>query len=192
MARRPHSAPRPPRGSRPPGRKGSRAARRALWRFGAIFAASAIGLFVVYQVTEITHQFNRLNEWNAILCGGLLRVAGIPALRSGTTLVLGNSGMDVISECSAVHIAILFTAGVLAFPTTWRARGRGLLVGLPVIFAINVLRITSLGFVIRYRAALLPLVHEYLWQVLFVLVVAGLYLLWIERMVPREGPRPAA
>lgn len=183
---------RPARAATPGGGHADRRARRALWRFGAIFTASAIGLFALYQAAEITHQFNRVNEWNALVCGGLLRLAGIPAFRSGTTLSVGNSGLDVISECSGVHIAILFTAGVLAFPTTWRARARGLLAGLPLIFAINILRITSLGFIVRYRAALLPLFHEYLWQVLFVLVVAGLYLLWIERMVPREGARPAA
>lgn len=165
--------------------------RRALWRFGGRFAGSAVGLFALYQAAEITHQFSRFNEWNALLCGGLLRLIGIPAARSGTTLVLGNSGLDIISECSAVHIGILFTAGVIAFPTTWRARALGLAAGLPLIFVINLLRITSLGIVVRYRAALLPLFHEYLWQVLFVLVVAALYLLWIERMVPRARAHPA-
>ncbi len=37
-----------------------------------------------------------------------------------------------------------------------------------------------------HRPNLLPLFHEYLWQVFFVLVVAFLYLLWIEKFVPRE------
>ena len=190
MSRLPRSTTRPPlagRGRRRPGGT----ARPAL-RFGLLFAAAAIGLFAIYEVTEVTHAFHAVNELNAKLCVQLLRIGGIPVQRSGTTMLLASGGMDVVSECSAVYVVILFAAAVLAFPTTWRARGRGLLIGVPCLFAVNLLRLVSLGVVIRFRASLLPLFHEYLWQVLFILVVAGLYLFWIERIVPRAGARSAA
>ena len=67
-----------------------------------------------------------------------------------------------------------------------------LALGVPVLLAVNVLRLVTLGIVLRHRPGLLPFFHEYLWQVLFVLVVAALYLVWIERMVPGARARPAA
>ncbi len=190
MSRLPRSTPLPPGAGR--GGHRSRGTGRPALRFGLLFAAAAIGLFGLYQVTEITHTFHAVNELNATLCVQLLRFGGIPVERSGTTLLLPTGGMDVVSECSAIYVLILFSAAVLAFPTTWKARGRGLLMGLPILFAVNLLRLVSLGVVIRFRAALLPLFHEYLWQVLFILVVAALYLFWIERIVPRAGTRSAA
>jgi exosortase H (IPTLxxWG-CTERM-specific) len=166
--------------------------RRPMLRFAVTFALAAVALFAFYQWTEITGQFARVNTLNAQLCAWLLSAIGIPASRNGTSLLVQGGGMDVISECSAVYVAILFTAAVIAFPTTWRARARGVAVGLPVIFAVNQLRLVSLGVVLRFRASLLPLFHEYLWQVFFILVVTALYLLWIERMVPRGPARSAA
>jgi exosortase/archaeosortase len=72
---------------------------------------------------------------------------------SGTALQMRGGTMEIISECSAIYVAILFTAAVLAFPTTWRARGRGLAFGLPCIAVLNLLRLVSLGLVMQYRAA---------------------------------------
>jgi exosortase H (IPTLxxWG-CTERM-specific) len=154
-------------------------------RFVIGFVVVATGLFALYQVSEATRHFNVVNEGNALLSGAILRATGVSSERSGTTLLFERGGMQIISECSAIYVAILFMAGVLAFPTNWRARLVGLALGLPVLFAVNVLRLVTLGAVIRYRPALLPLFHEYLWQVLFILIVAGLYLAWIERFVPR-------
>jgi exosortase H (IPTLxxWG-CTERM-specific) len=165
---------------------------RALGRYFVVFLAAAIGLFGLYQVSEATGSFRHVNAANATVCSTVLGWFGIPNTHVGTALQMRGGTMEIISECSAIYVAILFTAAVLAFPTTWRARGRGLAFGLPCIAVLNLLRLVSLGFVMQYRAALLPLFHEYLWQVLFVLVVAALYLLWIERSVPREGARQAA
>jgi archaeosortase B (VPXXXP-CTERM-specific) len=179
----------------PAGSGGNRLAigsRRALGRYLGLFMAFAVGLFALYQVSEATHHFRHVNVTNATICGKVLGWIGIRNQTVATNVSIGTTSMEIISECSAIYVAILFTAGVLAFPTTWRARWRGLAFGLPCIFVINILRLVSLGIVIQYRAALLPLFHEYLWQVLFVLVVAVLYLLWIERFVPREATRQAA
>lgn len=160
-------------------------------RYVLAFGGVAALLFGLYQLTEVTHRFAIVNRFNAALCGGVLRGVGVDAQRSGTLLQLPGGGMQIISECSAIYVAILFAAAVIAFPTTWRARLRGLAVGLPILFVVNLLRLATLGLVIRYRAALLPLFHEYLWQVLFVIVVVALYVTWIERIVPRAA-RPCS
>jgi exosortase H (IPTLxxWG-CTERM-specific) len=187
------ATPAAPAAPRSAGRQGPPiATRRALGRYLGMFLLFAVALFAVYQFSESTHRFRYVNAANAAICGRILGWVGVANQTTGTTVTIRTTNMEIISECSAIYVAILFMAGVLAFPTTWRARLRGLAFGLPCIFAINVLRLVSLGLVIQHRAALLPLFHEYLWQVLFVLVVAVLYLLWIERFVPREEARQTA
>jgi archaeosortase B (VPXXXP-CTERM-specific) len=119
-------------------------------------------------------------------------LGGIDAGHTGTTVHVGAAGMEIVSECSAIYVLILFSAAVIAFPTTWRARLRGLAVGIPVLLVVNVVRLVTIGAVIQHKPALLPLFHEYLWQVLFVLVVAGLYLFWMEKVIPRARVGPAA
>jgi exosortase H (IPTLxxWG-CTERM-specific) len=161
-------------------------------RFVATFLALGLGLFALYQTSEVTGGFRHVNVLNARFCSALLGGLGIDNTCRGTSIRMPSGGMEIVSECSAVYVVILFTAGVLAFPTTWRARGLGLALGIPCILVANALRLVTLGAVIRFRASLLPLFHEYLWQVLFVFLVAALYLLWIERFVPRDrGVRAA-
>ena len=160
-------------------------------RFVTAFLVSAIALFLVYWISDTTGRFDAVNRLNAMLSGAILQVIGISNTRIGTTVTFGSGGMEVISECSGIYVAILFSAGVLAFPAAWRVRLSGIVLGVVAIFAVNVLRLVTLGAIIAKKRDLLPLFHEYLWQVLFILVVAGLYLLWIERMVPREQLDPA-
>ncbi|MFQ5598978.1 MAG: exosortase H [Candidatus Krumholzibacteriia bacterium] len=155
-------------------------------RFVVTFAVVAVVLFCAYWTTEVTGRFRHVNELNAVLSGAVLNVLGVANVRSGTVVSFRSGGMEIISECSGIYVAILFAAGIFAFPTAWRIRLRGLALGLAAIFVINVLRLVTLGAVIAHKESLLPLFHEYLWQVFFILVVSCLYLLWIERMVPRE------
>lgn len=167
-------------------------ARRPLLRFGATFAAVCLGLYTLYQISESTHHFRHVNVLNAVATARILDWVGIGTTRMGTQVHVGRGAMEIISECSAVYVLILFVAAVVAYPAPWRARAWGLGLGVPLLLGINVLRLVTLGLVIAYRASLLPLFHEYLWQVFFILVVAVLYCLWIERITPREKPGPAA
>lgn len=157
---------------------------RAARHFAVAFAVTAVLLFALYQWSEASGRFRPVNVANAAACAAVLRLGGIASTHDGTHVRVGDAGMDIISECSAIYVLILFAAAVLAFPTTWRARLRGLSLGIPILLTVNVVRLVTLGVILRHRPAWLPLFHEYLWQIVFVLVVAALYLLWIERMVP--------
>lgn len=161
-------------------------------RFLGTFLGSAVLLFLLYWISDTTGHFDAVNRLNAMLSASLLGVIGLENTRFGTMVQFRSGGMEVISECSGVYVAILFSAGVLAFPAAWSVKLKGVLLGVLAIFAINILRLVTLGAIIARKREWLPLFHEYLWQVLFILVVAGLYLLWIERMVPRERLDPAA
>ena len=185
----PGRAPRRRGGAGDASRGGAGTPRHPMRRFVTRFLLAAALLFALYQLSEAARLFRWVNAGNAVLSGALLDLAGIETRRAGTQLGFPRGGMEIISECSAVYVGILFAAGVLAFPAGARARLLGLAAGLPILFALNVVRLVTLGLVVHWRPGLLPFVHVYLWQVCFVLAVAALFLIWIERIVPRAGSR---
>jgi archaeosortase B (VPXXXP-CTERM-specific) len=153
---------------------------------------AALGLFVVYWLCEASGAFGLVNSATAEVAGRALDWLGHPNRRAGSMLCfLDSHGLQIVSECTGVYAAILFLAGVLAFPTTWKARLVGLAVGLPILLLVNLARLVALGLLVGTSSRWMPFFHEYVWQVLFVGLVVGLYLLWIRWMVPREPAAPS-
>jgi exosortase H (IPTLxxWG-CTERM-specific) len=181
-----------PPGRVPSGPASSRRLAHPARRFLLRFAGVASALFLAYRFSEEARLFRHVNELNALLCSLVLRGFGVPNSRSGTTLQMASGGFDVISECSAVYAGILYAAAVGAFPAAWRSRIQGLAGGLAILFGVNVLRLASLGAILQHRPAWMPWFHEYLWQVLFIGLVAAIYVAWLERNVRRGPAHPTA
>ncbi|PLX89201.1 MAG: hypothetical protein C0619_11630, partial [Desulfuromonas sp.] len=62
----------------------------------------------------------------------------------------------------------------------------GVLVGLPVLFGVNILRLFVLAWATRWSPEYAPLVHDYVWQIFFLLLLVLMWLAWIELVVKRE------
>ncbi len=111
-----------------------------------------------------------------------------PAASSGEFIDFMGFPMVVTLECTAIHYMTIYTAGVLAYSShSLRYRLLGLAAGLPVIFALNVLRIGIVGYVGYAWAGYFEFVHEYLWQGSFALIVFLLWMLWIREAGGRSG-----
>jgi len=159
-----------------------RAGSRSLRRFAALFIGCSVGLFALYWISEALHGFRHVNTVHASATAALLRGLGIGAEARGTSIVLAHGILEIVAECTGIYVLILFAAGVVAFPADVRTRLRGLAFGLPCIVAVNFVRLVSLGLVVHLRPAWLPWFHEYLWQVLFVGLVATLFAVWVARV----------
>ena len=96
----------------------------------------------------------------------------------------------VIPECGAIEVMAIFLAAVLAFPTGWRARAWGLGLGLPVLYVVNLLRLSCLACIGALDAggAWFAFFHEYVWQAVYVVFVVILWMVWVDsggRRAPR-------
>lgn len=97
----------------------------------------------------------------------------------------------VVPDCGAIPLMAIYVAAVLAFPATWRRRGLGLLFGLPILYGVNLVRLSSLAYVgvldrtpdDRY----FTFAHEFIWQGVFLVFVAVFWMAWIEFVVQRKG-----
>ncbi|MEK7794401.1 MAG: hypothetical protein AAB353_07720, partial [Candidatus Hydrogenedentota bacterium] len=100
----------------------------------------------------------------------------------------------VVPSCGAIELFSIFIAAVLAFPTTWAHRIVGLSLGVPVMYALNLLRLSTLAYIGAYDPTpgkkWFHFFHEYVWQGVFIVFVVVVWLCWIEFLVQRKR-RPA-
>lgn len=96
----------------------------------------------------------------------------------------------VIPECGAIEVMSIFFAAVVAFPAAWWRRLIGLLLGVPIMYAVNILRLACLAVIgaIDQGGDWFNFAHEYVWQAVYIVFVVMVWLAWVEYVVrPRRG-----
>jgi len=100
--------------------------------------------------------------------------------------------VTIIEECTGLYEALLLGAALLAFPTTWPKALLGFVIGFPMIYAMNILRICVLLVAGRYFGHSFEFFHIYFWQVTMIAMVASTWLMWVIWVVRRDyGPGDA-
>lgn len=95
----------------------------------------------------------------------------------------------VVADCGAIPSMAIFVSAVLAFPAAWRKRLLGVLIGIPVLYAINLFRLSCLAGLGAFTGSgpLFDFAHHYVWQGIYIVFVVAVWLLWVEFVV-REKP----
>jgi exosortase H (IPTLxxWG-CTERM-specific) len=106
--------------------------------------------------------------------------------QSGRLVTFESFPVMIVGECIGLLEFMIYTAAVFAFPATWRERLIGLVCGLPLLYLFNVVRIGVLLVVGSRDAELFEFFHIYFWQTTLVLLVGGVWLLWVALVVQRE------
>ncbi len=104
----------------------------------------------------------------------------------GEMIWFGQFVVKIIDECTGIYEMLIFAAAVLAFPTSWAKRGVGLLLGCPLIYLFNVVRIAGLIVVGRYWSEAFEFMHLYFWQATMIAMITSVWMLWIVKVVQRE------
>ncbi len=93
----------------------------------------------------------------------------------------------LVPECGAIEIMAIFLAAVIAFPTTWRKRMVGIVAGAPIMYGVNIFRLTVLAIVGALDQSKgriwFSFAHEYVWQAVYIVFVVAVWLLWVEYVV---------
>ncbi|MGH8004817.1 MAG: exosortase H [Limisphaerales bacterium] len=159
------------------------------FRFVGKFLLFLILLGILYSQTS--------SRWDAFHTGFTAATAevvsacyslgGTKTSASGNLITGERIALLVIEECTGAYEMIIFAAAVLAFPTGWRKKGLGLLLGLPLLYAINILRMMLLAWVQAHGSpALFDFMHIYFWQATLILMILGVFILWIKLAVYRN------
>jgi exosortase family protein XrtM len=86
--------------------------------------------------------------------------------------------LEIVRGCDGAGVLFLVVSAIVAFPSTWRRKLTGLVLGIGLIYLLNLLRISALYFVIAYQPDWFQLLHVYLAPTLMVLVACAYFAWW--------------
>jgi len=115
------------------------------------------------------------------LIGAVLELAGNEIIRVGTIIKSNGFSMNIYYKCTGVYQTAGFVAGVLAYPTAFRAKVVGVVWGSLVIGFINVFRLVSIFYIGLYIPEWVAFSHSVIWEALMILSTILVWRLWARR-----------
>jgi exosortase/archaeosortase family protein len=154
-----------------------------LWR-SAVFV-------LTFAILQLTWQGLRATAVNRIIVDDVtvgsaaalvnLLTPAVQARADGVTLAARGGGLNIINGCDGTEALFLLTAAFVAASLPWRHRLTGFLLGLPVVFAVNELRILALFYANRADRGLFDLLHATVTPIAVIILVAGYFYVWLFR-----------
>ena len=151
--------------------------------------AAALTVLPISLIPEVW--FGPLNGFTARRAGEVIQLLGVVPLVRGTALSVGGFTVNVIAECSAVHLVALYAAFIVAFPARRPAKWIGLAAGTSLLFLANIVRIAGLTLTGWRFPGVFEIIHIYFGQLGMLLATVVACLVW-SRWASRSGgmPRP--
>ncbi len=162
------------------------ASKYILYKRAALFFCLVVSLNVVsYLMSEhgYLHPLVMLTTNAATL---LIHLSGLQARTEGDMIYLANVVLIMNVECTAIMVMLIFTSFILAYPASPKARIIGLLTGIPIIFCANQVRVLMMAWIDKLKPAYSDYFHDYMWQVVFIIMVVFMWIVWIDKVVNRE------
>ena len=163
-------------------------------RFVVVFLLYLLALAFFYPKFSLRYVnvVEWMSEMTAILGSLTIDIFSDEVRRNDKMIFYGGFAVEIIEECTGLYEILIYAAAVFAFPTTLVKKGIGILLGAPILYATNVLRIVFLVWIGRYYPATFNFMHLYFWQATLILMITSVWLLWIFQVVRRETPTDPA
>ena len=158
-------------------------ANRKAFRFLVIFALTFGACYFLFGIVPGV-RLGLIKPYTNFLASAVAAVINL--FGAGATAVGANVGsprfsIDIAMGCDGMEASSLFTAGVVAFPTSWRARLIGFALGIPLIHAINLARLVGLYYAGVYFPSVVEELHVYVAQTIVILLSTAILIVWLER-----------
>jgi exosortase H (IPTLxxWG-CTERM-specific) len=169
--------------------RANKTALRFLLIFGVVFGvcyfllgvAPGVRLGIVRPYTVVLARFVTV----------IINLFGAGAVAQDTVVRSPEFMIDIGMGCDGIEASSLFLAGVVAYPTSWRAKLSGLVVGVPLIQVINLARLVGLYYAGLHLPSVVEEVHVYVAQTIVILLSTAILVFWLSR-VATEHDRPPA
>ena len=157
-------------------------------------------LYVIYMIIAFilvdykpVHDLLRLDEYYTggvvYLSRFLIELIQIPVTAQGAFLHLSNAIMEVKFGCNGLEAILLFTAAVLAYPASWKARLLGVILGSIFLQFFNLIRIAILAWVLEYHPTVFPIMHEYITQSIMIAIAFVAFLIYLQNVSRHAKPQ---
>lgn len=172
---------------------------RRLLLFIGIFLALYLGWMMLYE--WVIHPWGKLDRLvindSSLWALYLLEAFGYPTFSGNnptmrTIGIDGTSGLWIGDPCDGLTLFALFTCFILAYPGNWKSWLHKLWfipIGITLIHALNIARITGLCIILLKKPGWLKFNHTYLFQILMYAFIFFLWFVWIKWVSPKESSR---
>lgn len=147
-----------------------------------IFGASLVLALALYFGFLGSPLVDWIASWTALGSSYTLNLLGLSTAVQGTILSSDRFAVSVVAECTAVGPLLLFMGAVGAYPSPLRAKGLGIILGIVILTAVNLVRITSLFLIGSSYPQHLATVHLLIWQPAIIILAIVLWLFWVQRI----------
>lgn len=162
----------------------------SLRRFGLIYI-TLMGAFLLLIGLKPIQDFIDLNglytQGVVFVTSKLLNLTGIPCAYDGSIIRLPAISLDVKFGCNGLEAVMIYAIAVIAFPAGWKTRLAGIAVGLVIIQAINIIRITLLAYSAIHFKSLFEYIHIYVAQGLMIAVSLGIFFIYLTYAQDRRN-----
>ncbi len=157
--------------------------QQRLWqvlRFLLIFNLMAIPLHILLSFEFLLNPLTALERNQVSFFLSLFGVkhslveSEIPGIKLNSQIIL------IGEACTAWRSIFAFLALVVASPCSWKSKRRALL-GIPVIYAVNILRLVGICLVALCIPSIVEFVHTILWREGLMLVIFALWYYWFKK-----------
>ncbi len=153
--------------------------RLPIVKFFAVFILGIVLFYLFYYSDWYETQMREgLLSFQAKLGGGILNILGYGVNIQKEIISNANFSMSIKNGCDGLEATAIFLSAVLAFPTAFRLKVPGILLGFGVLFIANIIRIVGLFMVgIHWRSAF-EFFHLHGGLVLFMFFALIVLLIW--------------
>ncbi len=161
-------------------------------RFSIIFITLIVSLLLL-EIYEPVRQAVILpfTSGLAAFCTWLIQFFDASVITNKDVIRDATTGLSIqiAPGCNGVEAMIILLAAVLAFPSSWLYKLKGLFWGFLAIQSLNTVRIISLFYLLQWDRDWFMFFHTYLWQALIVLDALIVWLIWL-RYLPAQSKDP--
>jgi len=154
----------------------------ARWKFLIRFAL----LLAVFELPLLTTPVDTyvarpVSAGIAATSGVILRAVGERVVVSGTIITAPCFAVDIQNGCNGLETMLFLVAAVLAFPATARQRLLATFLGIVLIQAVNLIRVTTLFLVGCHRRQWFESFHLAIWQTIVFATAVIFFAAWTRR-----------
>jgi len=162
-------------------------------RFALVYLAIAAALFSIYGFPF--ELFGARSDWlagylrmYASLAGSALHVFDPAVIVTGDRID-GRFSLQIVRNCDAIEVNILFVSAILAFPAPWKRRSIALIAGLAALVVANITRICLLYYVGVYRPTWFATAHEEILPLVLIAFTALSFIGWARYLTGSKAAR---
>jgi exosortase H (IPTLxxWG-CTERM-specific) len=114
----------------------------------------------------------------ANLSSRLLNLFGVSAVSKSTLITSFQLTVDIDTGCTGIGPIIILLSAMIAFPSSWKSKGYGILLGVIILQAANLIRVVSLVYIGVKYPRYFNEAHNFISQMAIICLSLLLWMTW--------------